>query len=61
MPETPPELDLAPDKPGLTKGKAGPKRARQRMEQFDRDTHDKLIAVLVCFILLGAFFLYIQS
>ena len=61
MPETPPEFDLAAHKADLS-GKAAPAiTSRRRTERFDRDTKDKLIALLIVFILLAAFFLYIQS
>nr|WP_321462832.1 hypothetical protein [uncultured Cohaesibacter sp.] len=66
MPETPPELDLAPHKADISGASSSQEAssqgsARRRRDQFDRDTRDKLIALLIVFILLAAFFLYIQN
>ncbi|WP_319410977.1 hypothetical protein [uncultured Cohaesibacter sp.] len=61
MPETPPELDLAPHKTEISGASSSQGSARRRRDQFDRDTRDKLIALLIVFILLAAFFLYIQN
>ncbi|SFO07764.1 hypothetical protein SAMN04488056_10376 [Cohaesibacter marisflavi] len=71
MPETPPDLDLAPHTAELSdayrKGKASYHRAsrqdaiNQRAARFDRDTRDKALALLICLILIGGMFLYIQS
>nr|WP_321982152.1 hypothetical protein [uncultured Cohaesibacter sp.] len=71
MPETPPDLDLAPHKAELPnvhrKGKASlhvdssQQSLAQRTARFDRDTKDKALALLICLILIGVFFWYIQS